>query len=251
MARNFEKDSSEGLLYTINNGMTFSNGFSLSVWINPESVDTTNKRIIYIATGGTLICQVQLDNGTAGEAQANFKGDDDSNCFRETTAGAIGSNGTWEHFVCTHDGSRTSTNLRFYSDGSETGYTTDVDGTGTTRDAAASDTIAVGYNNVGSAQYYDGLLAELAIWDKVISAGEIAALSKGLSPKIFAPNFHIPLIRDTHELFQASSVSETGTTVSPHPPVIYPNPLRLVSPFDATPPAVAQYRRRLIISLPG
>lgn len=71
-----------------------------------------------------------------------------------------------------------------------------------------------------------GRLAEFAVWDAVLGAGEISALAKGFCPKLIRPaslKRYIPLIREICDFKLGETGTNSGVTVESHPPIIYPS----------------------------
>ncbi len=70
-----------------------------------------------------------------------------------------------------------------------------------------------------------GDVAELGVWSCIAPAGMIAALAAGYSPLFFSDNrqAYIPVVRDNLERLTGTDGTLDGTTVSVHPPVIYPS----------------------------
>jgi hypothetical protein len=71
--------------------------------------------------------------------------------------------------------------------------------------------------------HFDGLLAEIGVWDVELTDREIQSLSKGFSPRRIRPQSlfaYIPLVRNLQELRSALSLTNTnGATVADHPRV--------------------------------
>jgi hypothetical protein len=68
--------------------------------------------------------------------------------------------------------------------------------------------------------YFDGQLAEVGLWDVVLSAGEIAALAAGVRPLHVRPESllsYFPLIRDIKDLVGGGTPTVSGTSVYDHP----------------------------------
>lgn len=84
--------------------------------------------------------------------------------------------------------------------------------------------LSVGYRSSLATDFFDGTIAEVAIWNRVLTAPEISALAKGYSPLYFRSllKFYRTLIRNINSPNQAPSLTATGTTVVPHPKMIYP-----------------------------
>lgn len=83
----------------------------------------------------------------------------------------------------------------------------------------------------------DGSIAEVAIWNAVLSAAEVAILAKGFSPLFVRPQslvFYSPLIRGLDDRVGGLTLTASGTVVSAHPAIIYPAPpMVLVAPAAA------------------
>jgi hypothetical protein len=87
------------------------------------------------------------------------------------------------------------------------------------------DIVRIGYEQ--SPIYFDGRLAEPAIWNTALSNDEVVSLSLGYSPFLIRPQnliFYPPLIRDDDkDLIEGLSLSAIGSpTVGEHPRVYYP-----------------------------
>lgn len=131
------------------------------------------------------------------------------------------STGTWHHAVITYDDSLTTNNPIIYIDGSSVTVTIGTIPIGTAD--AADGAFCIGNRLSDSARNWDGSLAELAIWDRILDAAEAKALGNGFSPGFFPISrvFYEPMIRHNVNLVIAPSTI-TGTAVQPHPRVIYP-----------------------------
>jgi hypothetical protein len=106
-----------------------------------------------------------------------------------------------------------------YLDGGSSGTnTTNTASTGLTR-------IGIGALIVGGiVDYADGDIAEVAIWNVVLTDGEIASLGKGFKASRIRPQslvFYAPLIRDLQDTKGALAITNNNTaTVAVHPRVI-------------------------------
>jgi hypothetical protein len=74
-----------------------------------------------------------------------------------------------------------------------------------------------------TAQFLNGLMAEVAIWDVALNDAEITSLSKGFSPRRIRPQslkFYAPLIRTLQDLRGALTITNNNSaTVAAHPRV--------------------------------
>lgn len=76
-----------------------------------------------------------------------------------------------------------------------------------------------------SSNFFDGLLAEMAVWNVALSDAEIALWAKGFSPLFIQPHNLVaywPLIRDDdNDWIGGFDLTAFNTpTVSPHPPLV-------------------------------
>lgn len=73
-----------------------------------------------------------------------------------------------------------------------------------------------------SSLWFNGDIAEVGIWNIDLTAAEVASLAKGVSPALIRPQNHVaylPLIRDTHEIVNATGFTDVNTTAANHPRV--------------------------------
>lgn len=89
------------------------------------------------------------------------------------------STGSWHLITVTYDGSSTSNDPIMYVDGVSQSITERLTPAGTIQ--LPTGTSWFGTENA-TGQYFDGKLAEFAIWNRVLTASEVASLSKGFSP---------------------------------------------------------------------
>ena len=89
----------------------------------------------------------------------------------------------WLHFLVTHDGTFTdATKVHIYRNGTELEYGTQQNGV---TEATINGSLSLGGRIFDDARNFDGKLAEVGVWDRVLSAGEIAALAAGTEPDIY------------------------------------------------------------------
>jgi hypothetical protein len=75
-------------------------------------------------------------------------------------------------------------------------------------------------NSGSGAEFMNGDIAELAIWDKKILDSEITSLGKGYDPSLVRPQNLVrywPLRRDLNEIRAGTTLTNNGTTISDHP----------------------------------
>lgn len=150
---------------------------TLSCWVRPT---TTGAGQIFMAVGGAAnASRVQLAIAPGAQAVAGAA---------DTTGATVGSaistatlsTGTWYHILGTF---ASSTARALFINGS-------ADGTNTTAVTLGTldTTYAAARNNSGTiVGYFNGSLAEGAVWDVELTAAEIASLAAGATPRLIRP----------------------------------------------------------------
>ena len=127
----------------------------------------------------------------------------------------------WHQIGASYDAGATTNDPLMYIDGvSQT--VTQVTGDPTGSVDTNTDTYVFG-NNGASTRNWAGRLCEFAVWNRILTAGEWAALGAGFSPLFFPDSLveYIPLVREVISLKLAPPTA-TGTVVVEHPRIIYP-----------------------------
>jgi hypothetical protein len=170
-----------------------------------------------------------MDTATTGDYVISLRSSNNTNAFSirfddrrvdaEIRAGGSNSRatsptrftlGTWIHGAAVF----ASTTLRTaYLDGGNPGTNT------TSRNPSS---ITEGYiGSIGTANYADGRIAEVGIWNAALTAEEIATLAKGFSPIMIRPYdlvFYAPLIRVAHDVRARTNITrEAGIGNVQHP----------------------------------
>jgi hypothetical protein len=217
MARDFN-GSSDQIAFTLNSNQTNLAQVTVAHWFYADATGQYRRAWQLAQSFPNDQLQCEMDDSFGWCWQARFS----------TTPGtwsmAKPSTGSWQHFCGTHDLSSSSNSPILYIDGASQSLTTRSAPSGTRSNT--STTFTIGRDTDGS-QYWDGRLAEMAIWNRILNASEVAGLAKGLSPAFF-PNglvFYTPLIgRNSPETDIKGGVTGTltGTSNIAHPRIIYP-----------------------------
>lgn len=167
------------------------------------SVDDTGGSLdglgVYYSSGSGLWAH-ELNNGLASGA---------------TAISSDPGTGVWFHFcgVFVGDSERYS-----YVNGGNKASNTTNNGS----DQSLYDTLTVGGRNLSGAEYFNGELAEVGIWNVALSDAEISSLGKGFACPHVRPGSlinHIPMVRGSQDV--VGDLTETGTAgVASHPPII-------------------------------
>lgn len=85
--------------------------------------------------------------------------------------------------------------------------------------------ILIGARRVSTpGNFFTGSVAELSLWNTVLTSSEIESLAKGFRPSRIRPSglsFYTPFIRETHELRNGVSITNAnGSFVRTHPRII-------------------------------
>jgi hypothetical protein len=187
-------------------GATTGAPFTWAMWFQPDTV-TGNQQILG-RYNGTQLMQIGLGNSNVGASYGVSP-------FDGTGGGTAASIGTWMHVALTF--STTGVGIA-YVNGSAT-----PDDENPTGSFAAATAYNIGRRGGDGLEDFDGKVAEVAYWNRALSAAEIASLAKGLSPNCVwgGLKFYSHLIRDIRDDAGALPLSTTGTTVFAHPRIIY------------------------------
>jgi len=133
-------------------------------------------------------------------------------------AGVLPTNGTWHHVLVTYDDA--ANEIKIYLDGSQMGTTL----TPTASIPSSTNPLNIGRRSVDATEYWNGDLAEVAIFNRVVSSVEINALAAGLSPSCFAGlQAYWPILGDQSPEPDLSgngnNATVFGATQSTHPSI--------------------------------
>jgi hypothetical protein len=141
------------------------------------------------------------------------------------TAQSLFSTGTWYHVLVTHDGAiNTYSSIHIYVNGTECSYT----GGGGQNGASEHDhssTWSVGGRVQDDIRNFNGLLAQVAVWDAVLSAGNIGSLAAGAAPSTLPTNlrFYYPGNTDplTDTVTEKDATADGSTQSTDGPTITY------------------------------
>jgi hypothetical protein len=220
---------------------------TLALWINAETL-TTDQYFFNINNGAAVsgfrfFLRGAVVTGSLGYRQV---GATDLQRYGNTT---VLTANTWTHLLATHNGTFTDyTTVHIYLNGTEiASYFTGVNGDTPT---ALTGLWSVGGRPEDDTRNFDGQIAEVGLWNRVLTAAEIALLANAYSP-VLIPNsllFYTDLIRNTANRRGAAASTVDGTTVNPHPRVIHtshPEPAMQPATTSTQPPrSMHQFRLR-------
>lgn len=210
--------------HTINYGTTdligAGNQWSASVWVYPD-VNTGNQTFMCKrdAFSGSSSTGNNFVLGLSASGTGKLVATVNSTAFVHSTA-TVGT-GSWQHVAFRG----TSTDAVLYLDNSG-----DARGSALNSGNDTGAEIAIGGLYTEASEYFDGRIAEVAVWQGDIGAGVVAALSAGFSPLFFKDagaglKFYCPLVRNQNDIsFNGLSGTVNSAAVIEHSPgIIYPS----------------------------
>lgn len=160
----------------------------------------------------------------------------------------------WHHLAVSYDGGSSVNAPVMYVDGVAQVLTQAVGSGGTLNTNA--DPYILGNRANDNARNWDGLNAEWAVWNRILSAAEIATLARGVSPRLFPDSLveYAPLwgLDPTEPVFlvtgDGGTATVTGTARANHAPV---RPFTYLQPRLFTPTASTSFFRRSLSGRAG
>lgn len=164
---------------------------------------------------------------TGSEALVNTSGEGTYSYFISFTGGDIRwkwsrpSANTWVHLLVTYDSGSASNTPTVYVNGTSVSVTK-VGTTSGTAQGASGDYIIGNNAGTGGARGWDGRMAEFAVWNRILSAGEATLLGTAkMTPDVLFRDLvcYYPLKYDLRDAAQHEFGTANGTTTVAHPPV--------------------------------
>lgn len=191
-----------------------ADGCTLACWYRPTAIDQS---ALVVLGNATTSARIQLWADSGGVYGTRF-----NNAATSTMASASATNsaGVWVHCAVTFDVS--GSNITAYGNGVAGSPISNPGG------AITLNRITVGtrYNGSSFGLFAGGDIAEVGIYNAILSADEIAAMAKGYKCSDIRPQslrFDFRMIRDLQDLSGGIVMTNTGgATVSSHPRIIFP-----------------------------
>lgn len=132
---------------------------------------------------------------------------------------------TWYNSVITYDGSSTSNDPIWYEDGSVLTLSENTTPSGSR--GGDNTGLAIGSGHDGSYERWDGKIAYFAIWNRILSAAEALAISKGFAPWRFPRGLVFDSRLDgngstEYDLARGAAGTVTGAAKYDNPRIILP-----------------------------
>jgi hypothetical protein len=215
MARQFVRASSQYVNVAVDTGNTID--LTTSIWVYPDSLPA----VAWACCAGGLGYYGIVTVGTAVRAQCDNT--TSSASIAESATGVM-STGSWQHLCAVF--TPNAPTVRIYHNGTLVASASPGD-----LPAFVTANHSAGRSPIGTANYWDGKLAEHAVWHNVLTADEIAALARGVSPNMIRPinlELYWPLwgVASPEPDLSGHSLNGTvtGATLANHAPVGPPIP---------------------------
>jgi hypothetical protein len=130
--------------------------------------------------------------------------------------------GTWYHFLATADWTTNPDSIHLYKDNVESTLVR-VGSDNATPTTGSPQLGRIGGVASSPTSAFDGDIAELAIWDTILTLDEARALGAKASPLTVHPSnlvMYAPMVRDLIDHKGTTTFTNQGATVVAHPPMI-------------------------------
>lgn len=187
---------------------------TISSWIYPRTTgDSGSGRIVQRRNATAATFGVSLN--MFGTASIQFGIDGGSKFEVNGVSNSIVLN-TWQHVLVSWDGTMVSANVNIYVGGTEISYA--LKQNGSTPGVTTGQPTTVG-DRANLDRSFNGMIAELAVWNIQLSAGEISALAKGFKPnkvRLAGINLYLPFVRNVYSVV-VNAVTNNGSSPADHP----------------------------------
>lgn len=224
MARDFN-GTSNYIRFTKSSAVTDLQTFTYSFSIIRDAAGS-NKNVFW--SGATWSDNfhsfIQYDNGLSKLAfVTNW-----STAEARWTVPNTASDSSWHNHVVSYSYSATTNDPTWYIDGVRQTVTESVAPSGTSNHTTDDGNLAIGAGHDGSYEWWDGNIAEFAIWNRILTDTEASQLGIGYTPNLILGGliFYAPLKGDNDpeiDIIQSNLATVTNATQITHPTMLYPN----------------------------
>jgi hypothetical protein len=189
---------------------------TISGWLYLDAM--AHNSYMLCINNNTATYGIILSWNTSGQFQ--FFRDGSTTLYRITATNFVLPTGSWVHVLATHDGvMTTATSIHLYKNGTESPtYDSTNNGAG---EPSQTGVWSVGGRLQDDARNVDGRIAEVAVWNTVLSSTLITKLAAGYSPQFFPTNliFYVPLLGTsvTDRISGTVGTPDGTSTSSAHP----------------------------------
>lgn len=193
---------------------------SFFAWCYFDAIPASNgSTIFWLRHEASSRVTVMVVNTTGDLIQVNHARNTPTGVWRNTVSPPTGQ---WVAIGMTYDGSSTSNDPIIYVDGVDQGALTEATTPVGTLDTSGF-SLRIG-NEPSSGWDMDGAIMHAAIYERILTPGEMGMLAKGLNPARLRPKFYAQLVgRHSPELdwFTGATGTLTGTTFRDGEPRVF------------------------------
>src|SRR3990167_8038264 len=161
-----------------------ANPITVAAWVYFDTVTPATPQYIWHVGTNTNTPSFAMMTGTSGDIRV-FVSCATTSQVRPSANSTL-SISVWTHLLFTWDGTLTdATTIHIYKNGAEVSYATSTNGVGAMLSTAGS--WSIGGRISDDTRNLNGRIAEIATWNRVLVAGEIASLANAYSP-LFIPS---------------------------------------------------------------
>lgn len=212
--------TTQDIRYTLNASQTTLDTITIGFWSWADSYASNYKKWFYLGSAGDREIAIEMDSGYGSPTGL---------VFVSKWSGLPGvwsvnapSTGSWAHVCITYDWGSTANDPIIYINGASATVTERLGPSGT----KDNNSTGLYLGSEISSNFFDGKLAEAFIYNRILSAAEIASIGTDkFSPEFYPQGlvFYDKLIRNTGDRRMGTVATLTASpTVYDHPPIIYP-----------------------------
>ena len=155
---------------TSNNLLMYNAPLTITLWMYPTTLPSTNDRLVGKEASGTSYLRLQADDASNGGTDLEFDVKGSTDVDRDTSQGCFTDN-AWNFVTVTWDGSTTATNVHIYVNNAECSYNFTTNGA--TLTSNSGQTIGIGTRGGDTSKTFVGYIAQVGVFNAVLSAAEI------------------------------------------------------------------------------
>lgn len=183
---------------------TAGSAITISAWVYADALDHNSYVLCVHNSANTAFGTIALIT-TAGSVALNRNG---TTALQKGTAAGTFTTGGWRHILITHDGVMTThSSVHIYINGAEPSY--DAGAANGVSETAATGSWSLGGRIYDDGRNLNGKLAQVGVWNTVLTAGNIASLAAGHAPETISSGLQFYFKGNTSSL--AASPGGTGT----------------------------------------
>jgi len=190
-------------------GNLTGHALSISFWVNCDALNAAaNQYVLCIHDASDASFGIIVNISHATNKYIGFLVNATTDLQQSSAANAIVLD-TWQQFIITWDGViTTASSVHIYRGGTELTYSVTTNGaTETTHSGSWS----LGGRKTDDNRNHDGMIAQVGVWNRVLTAGEIANLAAGYAPDLAAASDLLFYFKGNTSSLVAVPPTSTGT----------------------------------------